>query len=477
MSNILGTTFSVGNGLSTSGDTNSSLLVEAYKRTRQRELDAIATRKKTLETRQVFFNSLRTRLDTITSRIDEVLASTFSSKFSAKKVTSSDASVVSVTAGATATEGVNTLRVNRLATNDILISSSKTLANTVDLGGGVERTFSIIVNGETKNISVTLEDTDTNQEAFQKIVSAINSTPDIDVSASFVKTTSTVGRLTITSKSTGTENAITFSDPDGLLAQFGITDALFTDPQNRTEAGTNTAGFRNGVSSNLDSEIELNGIQVTRASNVISDALTGYTFTLNKQQQPTDQTVTIQSELDVAGVKNALKPLIDSYNELVTFFSNQKDALKNEASIRNLNNRVRSTVSQPVTGLGFGNPSRLSDIGMSVNSNGLLSISNDEIFTNALKNSQTNVANLFTSSNGFASKIKETITSFLGTDGIITSRSKSLSDQITTLTSNSKNLQSRIDRQADALRKQYESIQRSYLLSMNQYSTMGSLFT
>lgn len=477
MSNILGTTFSVGNGLSSSGDTNSSLLVEAYKRTRQRELDAIDTRKKSLETRQVFFNSLRTRLDTITSRIDEVLASTFSSKFSAKKVSSSDASVVSVTAGATATEGVNSLRVNRLATNDILISSSKTLANTVDLGGGIERAFSITLNGETKNISVTLEDTDTNQQAFQKIVSAINSTPDIDVSASLVKTTSTVGRLTVTSKSTGAENAITFSDPDGLLAQFGITDALFTDPQNRTVAGANTAGFRNGVSSNLDSEIELNGIQVTRASNVISDALTGYTFTLNKQQQPTDQTITIQSELDVAGVKNALKPLIDSYNELVTFFSNQKDAMKNESSIRTLNNRVRSTVSQQVTGLGFGNPSRLSDIGMSVNSNGLLSISNDEMFTNALKNSQTNVANLFTSSNGFASKIKDTITSFLGSDGIITSRSKSLSDQITTLTSNSKNLQSRIDRQADALRKQYESIQRSFLLSSNQYNTVGRLFS
>jgi len=477
MSNVLGTTFSVGNGLSNSGDTNSSLLVEAYKRTRQRELDTIDTRKKTLETRQVFFNSLRTRLETITSRIDEVLASTFTSKFSAKKVTSSDASVVSVSAGSTASEGVNSLRVNRLATNDILISSTKTLANLVDVGGGTEKTFSITVNGQTKNVSVTLEDSDTNEQAFQKIVSAINNTTDIGVSASFVKTTSSLGRLTLTTKKTGTENSITFSDPDNLLGQFGITTSLFTDPQNRTLANGSSAGFRASNSSNLDSEIELNGIQITRSSNTINDAITGYTFTLNKQQLPTDQTVTIQAELDVAGVKSALKPLIDSYNDIISFLRNQNEAMKNEPSIRNVNTRIRSTVSQEITGLGVGKPNRLSDIGMSVNSTGQLSISNDEIFTNALKKSQTDVANLFTSSNGFAAKLRESISSFLGTDGIITSRNQSISTQISSLETNRKNLQSRIDRQADSLRKQYESIQRSYLLSANQYSTISNLFT
>jgi flagellar hook-associated protein 2 len=477
MSNVLGTTFSVGNGLSNSGDTNSSLLVEAYKRTRQRELDTIDTRKKTLETRQVFFNSLRTRLESITSRIDEVLATTFTSKFSAKKVTSSDASVVSVTAGSTASEGVNSVRVNRLATNDILISSTKTLANLVDVGGGTEKTFSITVNGLTKNVSVTLQDSDTNEQAFQKIVSAINNTTDIGVSASFVKTTSTLGRMTLSSKNTGTVNSITFSDPDNLLGQFGITAALFTDPQNRTVANASSAGFRNTASSNLDSEIELNGIQITRSSNVINDAITGYTFTLNKQQSPTDQAVTIQAELDVSGVKTALKPLIDSYNEIVSFLRNQNEVLKNEPSIRNVNTRIRSTVSQEITGLGAGKPNRLSDIGMSVSSTGQLSISNDEIFTNALKKSQADVANLFTSSNGFAVKLRESITSFLGTEGIITSRNKSISTQISSLDTNRRNLQSRIDRQADSLRKQYESIQKSYLQSVNQYSTVSNLFT
>jgi len=476
MSNVLGTTFSVGNGLSNTGDTNSSLLVEAYKRTRQRELDTIGTRKKNLETRQVFFNTLRTRLDTLTSRIDEVLATTYSDKFSSKKVTSSDSSVVSVSTNSKASEGVNSLRVNRLATNDILISSSKTLANLVDNGGGVEKTFSITVNGQSKNVSVTLEDTDTNEQAFVKIVSAINSTSEIGVSASFVKTTSTVGRLTLTSKSTGTENALTFNDPDGVLAQFGIDNTLFTDPTNRTVASNSTAGFRSANSTTLDSEIELNGIQVSRSSNSISDALDGFTFTLNKQQLSTDQSITIQTDLDVSGVKSALKPLFDSYNEIVSFLKNQTDASKNETSVRTLNTRVRSTVSQEITGLGFGNPKRLSDVGISVNSSGQISISNDEVFTNALKESPINVANLFTSTDGFATKLRNTVTNFLGTDGIITSRNKSISEQITSLDSNRKSLEARINRQAESLRKQYESIQRSFLLSSNQYSSLSALF-
>jgi flagellar hook-associated protein 2 len=288
MANVVSTAFSVGNGFSQTGDNNTDLLVQAYRRTRQPAVDALRTRQTSLERRQTFFNSLRSRLEGVLSSSDAFVSDNANSRFVTRKATTSDDKTVTVSTTSEAAVGVSSLRVNRLASNDILISNRTTLATANGQSAG-NKNFNI----KGRDYTVNLDGSETNEQVMNKLVTAVNADRDSKVTATLVKDTSTTGRLTFTSKSTGSENNITFTDTNGLLATFGFDSSLITTT-------TGVALTANGTAINSTRRV---GVDV--ATGLKSFRINGkdYSINVSNDRETTDSLIgriadTINNETD-----------------------------------------------------------------------------------------------------------------------------------------------------------------------------------
>lgn len=459
--------------LENSSLTQTEQLVQAYRSTQQYRIDALNTKKSSLESKQVFYNNLNSRINSLKTNIDTMLASTAVDKFKAKQATVSDATFLSATASGTAAMGVNTVTVKRLATNDSLISNKLKLNEDFAFGGASgEQSFDITINGSTKSVSVNLDGVTTNEAAMKKIVEAINNTDDVNVTASLIKDTSTTGRITLTSKDTGADNRILFTDNAALAALGFVTADLNSNGDERVTSTNNSAGYRTAKHENLDSKININGIPVFRGSNTVDDALDGLTLNLLKTHDTDDAAVTITTGIGSKAVEDFVNSFLTSYNDLLRFVSSDKNTLRNDSAINTLFTSLRGLPSTQIVSSEYpdNNLRYLSDVGIKAGKDGTLTIDDKDRFAKALKENPENVAALFTSSDGFANKIDAAILPLVGgdvdnldgtkrtIDGLIKSRRNNLSSQIDSTVQRKKEVESRIDQQANTLRKQYESM-------------------
>lgn len=451
------------------GQRSTDALVEAYKRTQQQPIQALKSKRSTLEARQVFFTSLRSKIESLNSSVSSFTDSTESlSKFQSRKATSSDVSVATATASANAISGLNTLKVERLAANDVLASDQKTLSDASGYTAGT-KSFDISINGTSQTVSVTFDGTEDNEAALAKVADAINNTSDIGVTAGFLKDTATTGRLTLTSKTTGGDNRIAFTDTDNVLSQVGITAALTADPANRTAFTSASAGYLNTDSSSLDAKFQINGIDVVRGSNTVSDALSGVTITLLKAQEVTAQPISITTLVDEQGVSSNIAPVLKSFNDVVNQLNNESTKFRDDFAVRSFRSNLRQVASSEFNA---GTLRYLSDIGITADDNGNLSVSNTDRLKTAVTDKPEDVAKLFEE---FSKKIDASLTGLLGEDGLITARSTSISSQITSINSRTSNLEKRVDSQAEALRKQYASLLQLSITAQQQFSLIGGL--
>lgn len=464
----LSTTLQVGNGFATSSQSPADLLVAAYKASRQGPVVVQKKKQKTLEAKQVYFNSMRTKITNLNQTIADFSTDTVSKKFSTRKVTSSDATVANVTADGTATVGISSLKVDRLASNDVLISSRKTLADVSAINGA--QAFQI--NGINYNINV--ETTDTNESVFKKVVSAVNLNKDSKVSAAFVKDTTATGKLTLTAKTTGAENAVTYTTSN-ILDQLGITAGLRTDPAARTIATGVGAGFRNANVDNLDSKANVNGIDIQRGTNSITDVLPGLTINLTKAQAASDTAINLTTEVDVAKLKDNIKPILDAYNDTLKYVTSTiLDVPKDESLVKGLASRLRNLPGQQITSSGS-DIDYLSEIGIKTAKDGTMSFGDDEKLKALLESDPVKIEKLFTGSDGFVEKLKKSIENLSGANNSLDGKSDSLRKAIESTSKQTKSLESRIDIDATRMLKQYTKLQQLYSRSQNQYGALSSI--
>ena len=83
------------------------------------------------------------------------------------------------------------------------------------------------------------------------------------------------------------------------------------------------------------------------------------------------------------------------------------------------------------------------------------------------------MSNIFISENGFVQKINTVISNLTGSDGLIQSRTLSLSEQIDTTVERTNDLEDRINRQAEALRTEYETMLTVFLEAQAQFSMLS----
>ncbi len=451
-------------------------LVDAYKQTQQKKLDELNAKKSLLQTRKSFYSTFKSRIDSLVSEIDKLTRSSAIDKFSAKSITSSDSKIVSASAKGNAILGDNSIKVEKLAKNDVLISNRANLTDAFNESAG-NQTFNITIGDKTKEVSVDFDGTETYEQAMKKIVVAINRTSDIEVNASFVKDTNSTGRISLTAKNPGSENKILFSN-NSALSKIGLDpDALFSNTNSRVVSTNTQAGYLEDEFVNLDSKFQLNGITITRSTNKIDDVLDGVTLNLLKTQDLDSAPVNLKTEVDSSSVQNFVKGLLTSINDIISNISSNTDIKRNDPAMTSLFQGIKNILLEKFGDSGDGELRYLTEIGIKFDKNGFIAISDEDLFKKELEKDPQKFANMFVGSNGLAKKVDKLIAPYKGSGGLVASRSASLNEQINNSMKKIESTQEKIDFQADALKKQYQNYLKLFYQAQNQSTYLSGFST
>lgn len=317
--------------------------------------------------------------------------------FSTATASSSDSSVVSVTSLSSATVGSYNLAVEQLAkANQISTSNRFQASDTFDAGA-----LHLTLNGATTDISIAADST------LAQIASAINSA-NAGVTASLVDQGMGSGEsLVLLANNTGSNSTIsltsTTTGSSSTNALTAITDHL----------QTNQVG--------QDALFYVNGTPYMRPTNTLSDVLDGVSLTLNKGDSSlttpytaatapasapsSAATATVAVTQSNNSAATLINQFVTDYNAVIKLIGSdtQYDTSTNTASVFTGDNTVNTIKSQleralftQVSGVS-GTVSNLSDLGISINKDGSLSLDSG-VLNAALANGANDIKSLFSQS-------------------------------------------------------------------------------
>ncbi|MBI5007548.1 MAG: flagellar filament capping protein FliD [Nitrosomonadales bacterium] len=428
-----------------------------------------------LNSKETSYQAKLTALGTLKGKVAalqtaaQALNSSSSSTLAAFKATSSDTSVLSASASSTAVAGTYSLAVTSLAQSQKLVAAGQ-VSSTAAIGDGTSTvvTFDFgtisggtltngVYTGATFNSGGTTANITINSgnNTLQGIRDAIN-TANIGVTATIVNDGSgTPYRLALSSNNSGVSNSIKIST-DG--ANAAITGLLAHDPAG-TQNLAETVTAKNAVFS-------VNGIGITKTSNTVTDAIEGVTLTLSKESATANLTV----ERDTTAVSTAVASFVTAYNELYTAMKNSfayksGSALAGDTTLRSLQSQMREIAATAASG---GTMSNLFEVGVSSKADGTLQLDSGKLST-AMSTSFSDVAKLFNSTTGFATRFDTWSTSALAFDGAFANRTNSINQSIKAIATQRTAMEARLDSIEKRYRTMYSSLNVT-LASMNQTS-------
>lgn len=386
--------------------------------------------------------------------------------WTATSATSSDTAAVSVTSDSTATAGSQSVVVKNLAASQSLVSSTFTSAGSVigigtlhiELGtvNSTDSTFTTKPNWPKADITIGPDD-----NTLEKVRDKINAA-GAGVMASVV-TDATGSRLVLRSTATGAENAfrITTSDDDGNDTDAAGLSALAYDPVSDTGSMSKTQAAGNA-------KVMINGLEVTSTTNTFTGVIQGMTFKVGKvSETPVDVTVSQDTE----AMKKAITDFATAYTALNTYIKSQtkydaasktSSPLQGDQTVNAILSGARSILSQTMGGGGA--YSRLSDIGLSIDATGGLTVNNTKL-TTALSSKQADLKKLFTNldatnsaNDGFGQRFKSFADKLLSVDGSITTRTAGLQKSISNNSKQQAALEDRIAAYKKRMLAQYNAL-------------------
>ena len=292
--------------------------------------------------------------------------------FAARKVSSSIKDNPAASLSADAGVALQSMKVNvtQLAEKDVYQSKALTTDTGVinaNLQNDTKLTF--FQNG--KEYTVTIDKTTTYKDLADKISTA----SDGNIVAKIINTGEKPDgyRLSLTSKETGEENAISFypgsKDKDGKYQENNEAKEIFKklgwelDDQNKpSDVDKDKKGYgikdqANHLKKAQNAEFTMDGIKMVRPSNTITDIGVGLTLTLNKTGE-----VNFEVQQDTEAVTKAMEDLVNAYNDLVANLNastdfNSETGMKGTLQGVSEVNSIRSTLisalfdSVPVEGV------------------------------------------------------------------------------------------------------------------------------
>jgi flagellar hook-associated protein 2 len=216
-----------------------------------------------------------------------------------------------------------------------------------------------------------------------------------------------------------------------------------------------------------DASFTLNGILITKSSNAVTDAIQGVTLNLSKIG-----TSDVNVARDTAAASKAAEGFVDTYNALasklksLTAYGSSAGALAGDGTLRMMQDQLRGILNTPATG---GTLSTLSSVGIGFQADGTLKLDTTKLNT-AMAADFSDVANLFSSASGFATRLDTWASAIVQPTGLIDQHTDNLNTTITSYNEQIRTLEVKMT----ALQKQYTKTYtdlNTMLMSMNSTST------
>jgi flagellar hook-associated protein 2 len=361
----------------------------------------LTNQQNTLDAEVSAYGTFTAALDTLQAALPALQDPSQLAGFSA---TVADKNIATASTSSDAVAGTYSLQVNNLAT--VATATSAPLSSTAAVGTG---TLTIAVGSSSTAITV-----DSTNNTLAGIAAAINSAPNVGVSASVITTTDG-SRLVLTGTTTGAANQITVtpSGGDGGLASLALT----TVPAQ-------------------DASFSINGFPATSGSNVVANAISGVTLNLQQASAPaTPTTLTISpdtssAQTSIDGFVTAVNGVLSSIQTLTAYNPSTQTAgpLNGNATLEAFQNQLQSILGQ-FTNSG-GSVKSLTDLGITAGTDGTYS-TDDTTLGNALSGSLAAVGNLLGGTNGIATQINNLVNNYTQPGGLLDTINQGLQTSLT----------------------------------------------
>ncbi|MDQ7990744.1 MAG: flagellar filament capping protein FliD [Candidatus Dactylopiibacterium sp.] len=373
--------------------------------------------------------------------------------------TSVSGTAATATAGTGAVAGSYSLEITKLADVQKVKSANSYAGLTsqvVDVSGG-SKTLSIKVGDKTTDIEITDKNNSLAgvRDAINASKSGVTATlvHDGDANAPY--------RLVLTSNETGTANAFSLS---------GVNELAY-------DAATGTGTGLTKIQAASNAEFTVDGIAVSKSSNVVTDAIQGVTLTLAATTTAgTPSKITVTS--DSSSIQTKAAALVKAYNDLNSIIKVQtaynpttktSGTLNGDSTARGLQAQIRSIMGGTA---GSGSQNTLSALGISFQKDGSLALDSTKLQA-ALDNPNLDVGAIFAkdaNGTGIASKLATTISGMLGTQGMVTARTDGINDTIKRLDKQIESLSTRLVNVEARYRAQFTALEKT-MSSMNSTSS------
>ena len=383
------------------------------------QLSAVGTVKVALET----YRAALTKLNTATS-------------FSGLTGTSSEEKTAKVTIDDAASTGKYQLEVTQLATA-AKVSSAVFAGGSSAKVNPSDSATTLTISQSDKDYNVSIPAGATMQEAREAINTQLESK---GISAN-VLSDAKGARLVITSTDTGEGSDITLSGESELAKGFTTGDP----PQN--------------------AKFKIDGFEMESKSNKVTAAISGVTLELNRVDK---DPITINVGVNNDTLKTSVQSFVSAYNALMTTINAQTKvtatgdastttagALTGDASMRQLVNSMRGELVQ---GSGSFNVMALSQMGITTDQKtGLLSLE-DKAWNKAMEKNSGDVSKVFLGKDGLISRMNKSTESYVGSTGLLATRSNDINTKLTDLTKQKLDLDRRMDSMQTALSAKYTAM-------------------
>ena len=292
-------------GLMSGMDTES--LIQELVAAKQTKVDTAVKAQTKLEWKQEAWKELNTKLKNLQSKYLNNMR--FVSSYSKKTTKVSNDSAVSVITGENAVNGVQELKVKKLAKTAYLtgaevstVSGEKATALTkVSELGTIAADSKIFVNQGGTTTEIAVDENTTISDVLTEL-------KNLGLNASFDENNQ---RLFVSAKESGEESDFTLSGTGMALTALGLSE--------KNNGATRIPG--------QNAEIELNGATFKSSNNVFS--INGLTFTALSTTAE-DEVVTVTTQDDVDGIYDMIKNFLTEYNSII----NEMDKLYNADSAK-----------------------------------------------------------------------------------------------------------------------------------------------
>ena len=431
-------------------------------------LNRLIAQKTDFDARISALGSIKSTLSSFQSSLSGLTSGT---SILGNQATSSDASLISATGTSGAVAGNYSLEVTQLAQSQKLVAAGQADA-TAAIGAGTSTTLTINLGtiadpgttfdpvtgkygaattftaGADPSFDVVI---DSSNNTLEGIRDAIN-TANQGVTATIVNDGDPTNpyRLVLSSTDSGLDESIQVA----VAGEASLVSLLAHDPsgvQNLSQTVTAQ-----------NAEFTVDGISITKASNTVTDVIEGVTLGL---AGITTAPVTVSVTQDTGSAKAAVEAFVKGYNDLQAEIKKQTDsgaggsvagALASDSITRQIQSVIRDELGTMPTGI-TGAYTSLSSIGVSFQRDGTLAL-DESVLDTAIQTDSNNVAELFSSADGYATRIDGVMSDMLAFNGSIDARTNTYKERISTIEDRQVNMESQLERIEARLRARFTAL-------------------